>query len=140
MCVCGCAFILVELEARQHLFYDGVGAVEAQFANRYSSFSEFKVSFAEVMLEIVPCIVLWVGAFPRPDVIFEYSLPIEDNEGEVCFLTLSQFCFGRFCVFNQVVDGVEDDVNWLGRIVDHRLDGGCLVAKLLWGNVSIVVV
>ena len=68
----------------------------------------------EVMFEIVPCVVRLVCAFPRPDVVFENSLPVEDDEGEVYCLTLSQFCSGLSCVFNQVVDGVEDGVNWLG--------------------------
>ena len=98
------------------------------------------MSFTEVMFEIFSCFVHLFGAFPRPDVIFEYLLPVEDNEGEVYCLTLSQFFFGRSCVFNQVVDGVEYDVNWLGQIVDHRLDSGCLVVKLLWGDAPIVVV
>ena len=87
--------------------------------NCSSGLSEFKVSFTEVVFKIVPCFVYLVGAVPRPDVVFEDSLPVEDNEGEVYFLALIQFCFGRSCVFNQVVDGVEDDFNWLVRILDH---------------------
>ena len=119
LCGCGCAFIVVELEAHHHLVHDSVGVVEAHFVNRYSSFSEFKVNFTEFMFEIVPCFVRWVGEFPHPDVIFEDSLPVEDNKGEVYCLTLSQLGFSRSCIFNQAVDGVEDDVNWLGRIVDY---------------------
>ena len=71
------------------------------------------------MFEIVPCFVRVVGAFPRPDVIFEDLLHVEDNKGKVYCLTVIQFCFGRSCVFNQVVDVVEDYVNWLVRIVDN---------------------
>ena len=87
-CGCGCAFVLVDLEARNHLIHDGVGVVEAQFINCSSGFSEFKVSFTEVVFKIVPCFVRLVGAFPRLDVVFEYSLPIEDNEGKVYCLDL----------------------------------------------------
>ena len=29
----GCAFVLINLEGRHHLIYDGVGVVEAQFVN-----------------------------------------------------------------------------------------------------------
>ena len=94
----------------------------------------------EVMFEIFPCFVRLVCAFPRPDVVFEYSLPVEDNEGKVYCLTLSQFCFGLSCILNQIVDGVEDDVNWLGWVVDHCLDGGGLVIKLLRGDASIFFV
>ena len=86
---CGCPFILVKLEARHHLVQNGVGVLEFRFVNRSSSFSEFKVSFTKVMFEIVPCFVRWVDVFPRPDVIFEYFLPVEDNEGKVYCLTLS---------------------------------------------------
>ena len=118
-CGCGCAFVPIDLEARHHLIHDGAGVVEAQFVNCSSGFSEFKVSFTEVVFKIVPCFVRLVGAFPRSDVILEDLLPVEDNESKVYCLTLSQFCFGRSCVFNQVVDGVEDDVNWLVRIIDH---------------------
>ena len=55
LCGCGCAFILVDLETRHHLVHDGVGVAEAQFVNLSSSFSEFKVSFTEVMFENFPC-------------------------------------------------------------------------------------
>ena len=81
-----------------------------------------------------------VGAFPRPVVVFKDLLHVEDKKGEVCCLTLSQFCFGVSCVFNQVVHGVEDDVKWLIWLVDHCLDGGGIVIKLLWVDASIVIV
>ena len=71
------------------MIHDGVGVVEDQFVNCSSGFSEFKVSFTEVVFKIFPCFVRLVGAFSRPDVVFEYLLPIEDNEGEVYCLTLS---------------------------------------------------
>ena len=140
LCGCGCAFVLINLEARHHLVHDGVGVVEDQFGNCYSSFSEFKVSFMEVMFKIVSCFVRLVGAFSHPDVVFEDSLPVENKKGEVCCLTLSQLFFVRSCLFNQGVDGVEDDVNWLGRVVDHGIDGGCIVVRLLRGDASIVAV
>ena len=89
MCECGCAFVLVNLEARYHLIHDGVGVVEAQFINCSSDFSEFKVSFTEVVFKIVPCFVLLVCAFPRLDVVFEDSLHVEDNKGEFYCMTLS---------------------------------------------------
>ena len=140
LCGCGCAPFFVNLYSRRHLVNNGVGVVESQFINCLSSISEFKVSFAEVMFKIVPCFVRLVCAFPRPDVIFEDSLPVEDDEGKVYCLTLSQFCFGLSCVFNQVFDGVEYDVNWLRWVVDYYIDGGGLVVKFLQGNASIVVV
>ena len=89
LCGCGCAFVLVNLEVRHHLIHDDVGVVVAQFVNYSSGFSEFKVSFTEAVIKIFPCFVRLVGAFPRPDVVFEYSLPVEDNVGEVYCLTLS---------------------------------------------------
>ena len=89
LCGCGCAFFLVYLEARHHLIHDGVVVLEYQFVNCFSSFSEFKVSFTEVIFKIVPCFVSLVGAFPRLDFVFEDLLPVEDNEGEVYCLTLS---------------------------------------------------
>ena len=46
----------------------------------------------------------------------------------------------RYYVFNQFVDGVKDDINGLGRIIDHCFDGGGIVVKLLQGDLSIVVV
>ena len=67
-------------------------------------------------------------------------MAVEDDEGQVYCLTLSQLCFGLYCLFNQVVDGFVDDVNWLGWVVDNFLDGGGLVVKLLQGDASIVVV
>ena len=84
----GCTFVLVNLEVHHHLIYDGVGVVEAQFVNSSAGFPKFKVSFAEVMLEFIPCFVRRIGAFPRPDVVFESSLYVEDNEVEVYCLTL----------------------------------------------------
>ena len=84
----GCAFVLVDLEARHNLIYNGVGVVEAQFVNRSDFFPEFKVSFSEVVSEVIPCFVRRIGAFPRPDVVFENSLSVEDNEGEVYCLTM----------------------------------------------------
>ena len=84
----GCAFVLVDLVLCHNLIYNGVDVVEAQFVNRSASFSEFKVSFLEVVLEVIPYFVHRIGAFPRPYVVFENSLSVEDNEGEVCCLTL----------------------------------------------------
>ena len=102
LCGCDCALVFVNLEARHHLVHNGVGVVKSQCINCPSSLSEFKVSFAEVMFETVPSFVHLVCALPRLDVVFEDLLPVEDNEGEVDCLTLSQLCFGRSCVFNQV--------------------------------------
>ena len=89
LCGYGCAFVLVNLKARHHLIHYGVGVVEAQFVNCSSGFSEFKVRFTEVVFKFFLCFVLLVDAFPRPDVVFEDSLPVEDNEGKVYCLTLS---------------------------------------------------
>ena len=47
------------------------------------------MSFAEVMFEIVPCFVGLVCGLSHGDVIFEDSLPVDDNEGEVDCLILS---------------------------------------------------
>ena len=76
LCSCGSAIIFFKLEARHHLVHNGVGVVEAKFINSTSCISEFKVSFAEVMFEVVPRFVCLVCAFPRSDVIFEDSLPV----------------------------------------------------------------
>ena len=85
-------FVLVDLELRHHLIYDGVGigvgVVESQFINRYAGFPELKVSFSEVVFEVIPCFVRQICAFPRPDVVFENSLLVENNEGKVHCLTL----------------------------------------------------
>ena len=85
----GCAFVLVDLVLCHNLIYNGVDVVEAQFVNRSASFSEFKVSLLEVVLEVIPYFVHRIGAFPRPYVVFEYLLPVEDNKGKVYCLTLS---------------------------------------------------
>ena len=67
----GCAFVLVNLEAHHHLVYNGVALVESQFVNRSAGFPEFKASFLEVVLEVISCFVLRIGAFTRLNVIFE---------------------------------------------------------------------
>ena len=74
---------------------------------------------SEVVLEVIPCFVRQIVAFPRPDTVFENSLSVKDNEGSVYSLTLGYFRLGRSCIFDQVVYGVEDEVYWLGRIVGH---------------------
>ena len=84
----GCAFVLINLEAHHNLIYSGVGVVKSQFVNRAVGLPEFKVSFSEVVLEVVLCFVCRIGAFPRPDVVFENSLSVEDNKGGVYRLTL----------------------------------------------------
>ena len=76
LCGCGSVFVFVDLDARHHLVDNGVGVVEAEFANSTSCFSEFKVRFAEVMFEFVPRLLCLVCALPRLDVIFEDSLPV----------------------------------------------------------------
>ena len=81
-------FVLVNFYARHHLIYNSVGIVEAQFVNCSAGFPKFKVSSSEVVIEVIPCFVRWIGAFPRPDVVFENLLSVEDNKGEVYFLTL----------------------------------------------------
>ena len=62
--------------------------MEFQFVNRVAGFPEFKVIFSEVLLEVFPCFLRWIGTFPRLDVVFEDLLYVEDNEGEVYCLTL----------------------------------------------------
>ena len=84
----GCAFILVDFEAHHHFIYDVVGVVEAQIVNYSAGFPEFKLSFSEVILEVIPCFVRQIGEFPLLNVVFENSLSAEDNEGDVYFLTL----------------------------------------------------
>ena len=76
---CGCAFVFVDLEARNYLIYDSVGVAEAKFVDLSAGFSEIKVSFSEVVIEIIPSFVLRSGAFPCTDVVFEHSLFVEDN-------------------------------------------------------------
>ena len=88
LCGCGHAFVFVDLEARHHLIENGVGVVEADFIDGASSFSEFKVSSAEVVLEVGPSVVYVFCTFPSADVIFEYLLFVQDDEGEVDFLAL----------------------------------------------------
>ena len=85
----GCAFVLVDLKVCNHLIYDGIGVVEDQFVNCSAGFYELKVSFLEVVFEIISCFVRRSGAFPQTDVVFENSLFVEDNEGEVYCMTLS---------------------------------------------------
>ena len=84
----GYAFILVDLEARHHLIYYDIGVVEAKFVNCSAGFSELKVSFLEVVFEIIPSFLRRIGAFPRTDVVFEISLFVEVIKGEVYCLTL----------------------------------------------------
>ena len=71
LCGCGRAFVSVDLEARHHLINNGVGVVEAEFIEGASCCLEFKVIFAEVVLEVEPRIVYVVCTFPCEDVIFE---------------------------------------------------------------------
>ena len=71
LCVCVSALVFVGLEARHHLVQNGVGSVEAKFINCTSCFSDFKVSFAEFMFEVVPRLVCLVCALTCSDVIFE---------------------------------------------------------------------
>ena len=79
LCGCDSALVFVNLEARHHLVHNSVGVVKSRRINFRSSLSEFKVSFAEVMFEIVPFFVRLVCVLPRLDVIFEDYLPVEDN-------------------------------------------------------------
>ena len=76
---CGCVLLLVDLGVHHNLIYNGVGIVEAQFVNRSAGFPVFKVSFLEVVFEVIPYVVCRIGAFPRPNVVFEDSLFVEDN-------------------------------------------------------------
>ena len=84
----GCAFALINLEARHHFIYDCIGVVEDLFVNCSVGFPELTVSFLEVVIEVIPCFVRRIGAFPRPDVVFVDLLSVEDNEGKVYSLTL----------------------------------------------------
>ena len=83
----GCAFFFIDFEAHHHLIYNGVGVMEAKSVDRSAGFSELKVSFSEFVLEIIPSFVCWSSVFPRTDVVFENSLFVEDNKGEVYCLT-----------------------------------------------------
>ena len=82
-------FVLVDLEVCHHLIYDGFGVVESQSVNCSVGFPDLKVSFLEVVFEVIPYFVLRIGEFPRPDVVFENSLFVEDNEGKVYYMTLA---------------------------------------------------
>ena len=67
---------------------NGVGIVEAEFIDGASCFLEFKVSFAEVVLEVGPHLVCVVCTFPCADVIFEDPLFVQDDKGKVDCLDL----------------------------------------------------
>ena len=69
-----CAFIFINLEAHHNLIYNGVGILESKFIDRSACFSELKVSFSEVVLEMFPIFVRRSGAFPRTYVVFEHLL------------------------------------------------------------------
>ena len=88
LCGCGHAFVFVNLDAPHHLIENGVGVVEAEFIDGASCFSEFKVSFAEVVFEVGPRLVCMVFTFPYADVIFEDPLFVQDDKGKVDFLAL----------------------------------------------------
>ena len=47
------------------------------------------MSFSEFVLEVIPYFVRHIGAFPRPNVVFEYSFSVEDNEGKFYCLDMS---------------------------------------------------
>ena len=93
VCVFGggcCTLVLVDLEALHHLIYNSfsIGIVESQFVYCYSGFHGFRVSFLEVVFEVISCFVRRIGAFPCPDVVFEDSFFVVDNKGEFYCLTL----------------------------------------------------
>ena len=88
LCGCSCAFVFVDLEARHHLIDNGLGVVEAEFIDGASCFLEFKVSLAEVVLEVGPLLVSVICTFPCVDVIFEDPLFVKDEEGGVDCLDL----------------------------------------------------
>ena len=113
--------------------------METQFVNLPAGFPDFKVIFSEVVFEVIPYFVRRIGEFPRPDVVFEDSFLVEDNEGKVYCLSLGEFRLGHSCVFDQVFNGVEDEVDWLGRIVGHWFDNSCCVIKLLRGNAPVII-
>ena len=48
----GCAFVFMDLEAHNNLIYDCVAVVEAKCVDCSAGFSEIKVRFSEVVLEI----------------------------------------------------------------------------------------
>ena len=79
LCGCGHAFVFVNLEARHHLIDNGVGVVESKLINGSSCFLEFKVTFAEVLLEVGPRIVCVVCKFSCADVILEDLLCVQDD-------------------------------------------------------------
>ena len=62
--------------------------MEDELIDSASCFSEFKVSFTEVVLEVDPRLVCVFCTFPRADVIFEDPLFVQDDEGEVDCLDL----------------------------------------------------
>ena len=67
---------------------NGVGVVEVEFIDGASYFSEFKMSFAEVVLEVDPRLVCVVCTFPRAYVIFEDPLFVQDDKDAVDCLAL----------------------------------------------------
>ena len=54
--------------------------MEAKFIDGAACLSDFRVSFAEVVLEVVPHLVCVVCTFPRADVMFEYPLFVQDDK------------------------------------------------------------
>ena len=88
LCDCGRAFGFFDLEARHYLIDNGVGVVEAEFIDSASCFSELKVSFAEVVLDVHPLLLCGVCTFLRAGVIFEDPLFVQDDKGKVDYLAL----------------------------------------------------
>ena len=140
LCGCGHAFVFINLEARHHLINNGIGVLEDELVDGAYCFSEFKVIFAEVVLEVGPRLVCVVCTFSCADVIFEDPLFLQDDKGEVDCLDLGQFHFFYSCVFHQVVNRGEYYFDGLYWVIDHCFDGGGLVVKLLGGDEAVIVV
>ena len=83
LCVRPCQF-----GGAQFLIYDCVSVVESQFVNLSAGFPELKVRFSEVVFEVIPWLVRWIGTFPRLSVVFENLFFVENNKCEVNCLTM----------------------------------------------------
>ena len=107
---------------------------------QHGGFSEFLVCLAKMNLEIGPSFLDSWFRIPIKNPFSKYSSLVQDNICHVDYLWLAVWALCCISIMYEFVNGHEDAINWVNRVIYHLMYCFFLCLKFLWSDAAISIV